>query len=107
MPHTPGPWRITTTNKQFSNSVEGYSGRKSHSGDDGFRTVATFQDCGPSRLDDESDANMLANGRLIAAAPDLLEACEEMLRASFASDPADIKSARKKANDAVAKTKGA
>jgi len=69
--HTPGPWRIAT-GRNISNCIEGQSGRKAHERDDGFRTVATFQDCCASRLSDEADANMQANGLLIAAAPDLL-----------------------------------
>lgn len=77
--HTPGPWRLTTS-RTIGNSIEGQSGRKFHDRDDGFRTVATFQDCCESRLTDEAEANMMANGLLICAAPDLLAACEEGLR---------------------------
>lgn len=74
--HTPGPWRLCTTGN-VGNGVYGFSGQKCYAGDDGFRTVAMFQSCLSSRRYDDEEANRLANGLLIAAAPDLYEALED------------------------------
>lgn len=76
--HTPGPWRIATKGN-IGNTIEAQSGRKVHDLDDGMRTLATFQSCCASDLYVEQEANQLANGRLIAAAPDLLAQLESTL----------------------------
>lgn len=70
---TPGPWRIATTGN-FGNVIEADSGKRSHEFDNGYRTVAMFQACTSARRHDEEQANALANGRLIAAAPDMFDA---------------------------------
>jgi hypothetical protein len=78
MSHTPGPWRVATKSN-IGNMVEAESGN-------GYRCVATFQECGPSPRFDVQQANREANGRLIAAAPDLLEACKAVLATGFERD---------------------
>ena len=69
--HTPGPWRIRTTGN-IGNCIEGQSGKKLFAGDDGFRSIATFQHCEQTGLYVNEQQNALANARLIARAPDLL-----------------------------------
>jgi hypothetical protein len=54
MTHTPGPWKAYITTRQVAVSHEG-------------QVVATINHFGDNPAD---------NARLIAAAPDLLEACE-------------------------------
>lgn len=76
--HTPGPWRVTES-RQMGNRIEGQSGRPLYEGDDGWRTVASFQDCCPSTDYEVVEGNAAANGLLIATAPELLAACKDAL----------------------------
>jgi hypothetical protein len=62
--HTPGPW-------QFGTSSEGSFYKRNIAGADGYHVALTS-----SRDDSEVDAN----ARLIAAAPELLEALQTMLK---------------------------
>lgn len=67
--HTPGPWRINT-DSNLSNMVCDADGN----------TVASFQSRWWSgQKFTEKEAETLANGRLIAAAPELLAALAEYL----------------------------
>ena len=66
--HTPGPWE---TGALITN-VEVWP--------DGWNVPMCIADCSTKRSP-ESNEEKCANARLIAAAPDLLEACEESLRA--------------------------
>ena len=89
--HTPGPWRRYRDKKGRVSKIEGRGGR-----------VCTFQ---------PSDLNVEANASLIAAAPDLLEALEEIV----ASNPSvtinssgwmeDV-SAIEKARNAIRRARG-
>ena len=70
---TPGPWR-RRARANLANGIEGPTNRRHYEGDDGYRTVATYQDACDSDLYDEQEANREANGNLITAAPELYEA---------------------------------
>lgn len=65
MSHTPGPWRIGNLE-----SYDGYTGKP-------FRNVWAGEDDCIARAIDVGDVD--ANARLIAAAPDLLRAAEDLL----------------------------
>lgn len=84
--HSPLPWRLRTTGN-FASTIEAYSGRKYNEFDDGFRIVATYQECTASDLYADHEANRAANGSLIvssvnavpalvAALTDLVGICE-------------------------------
>jgi len=61
MKHTPAPWHVALNDRGTANEIWSYDG-----------WVATLQ----PRIDDEEDAN----ARLIAAAPELLAALEQIAR---------------------------
>jgi hypothetical protein len=72
---TPGPWRRRTGGTYY-NTIEAQSGRSRGRLDDGWRPIASGQSCGPLDVSDaEERANCEANLNLIAAAPELLDAC--------------------------------
>jgi len=102
--HTPGPWRVGMNNGSNANIVT--------AGDD--VGVATIGGIYMHRRIDEVEHEPacqagLANARLIAAAPDLLEALVA-LRAEVQSMAARVgwagMGAREKANRAIAKAEG-
>jgi hypothetical protein len=70
---TPGPWRVKTTGN-IGNQIEAQSGRKTWERDDGWRSVAGFQYCGPSENYYEQAEVAAATGELIAAAVNALPA---------------------------------
>lgn len=62
--HTPGPWFITgSMTKYVEARIPG-------------RMIQEVAACGPTAADDGYGEQQMANARLIAAAPDLLEALE-------------------------------
>jgi len=69
MAHTPGPWRIDTTNGDDMNIVGHPRHPCTRYGVEGEWDVATVED-----LHEDHKAEMIANARLIATAPDLLAA---------------------------------
>ena len=93
--HTPGPWYVGSGT---------YEGRNIYSvasvtDDEGFTyqpIVASAEDDGIKCWD--------ANARLIAAAPELLEALEELIAATQHLDP--CQATAEKARAAIAKAKG-
>jgi hypothetical protein len=99
--HTPGPWRFSTG--IHGNAIEAFSGRSYGEGDDGFRVVATYQECEPTDIYRNRVENAKANGHLIAAAPDMfaaLEDCREALRRAGADGELRVVDA------AIAKARG-
>lgn len=91
--HTPGPW---TMHPRFDDGAE-------------VRALAPVAWCGVASTHGASSSQVIdaaearANARLIAAAPDLLEACERLLRwAGWPHAEKDIELARA----AIAKAKG-
>ena len=85
--HTPGPWRVVKDPTNLSLQVYG-------------QTLALFE-CW-RRSDEQTE---LANARLIAAAPDLLDALDYMLNVCHAID-AQGDEAHEKARAAIAKATG-
>lgn len=81
--HTPGPWRVSTANDRIE-----------------VVTVQTGYRIGAMRWDQMSGIS-LADARLVAAAPDLLEAAKALLDLNE-----DVDVARRLAEAAVAKTEG-
>ena len=77
MSHTPGPWRllenivITDCNNLKTNRTHGYGC--------GNNFIASLNDAEYHEY--SSAAEQAANGHLIAAAPDLLEACKRTINA--------------------------
>lgn len=71
--HTPGPWSLETvrTSSGFCHKVGPFPGRRE---DDKPRHACLYADY-PSESN-PADRELLANARLIAAAPELLEALE-------------------------------
>jgi hypothetical protein len=70
--HTPTPWRLCTTGN-LGSAIEAPSGKKYSDLDDGFRIVASYQECCASDLYDELEANRLANGAFIVEAVNSFE----------------------------------
>lgn len=87
--HTPGPWEVTNDINVFSAlGADSGDGHKAHS-TDGWQVAdcsegLTFVDGGMVELGYDVKK---ANARLIAAAPDLLEALEYMLNCQYDYDP--------------------
>lgn len=67
--HTPGPWSI---GESHNDGVEIISAPDAAGGPIGGKSVATV------RLDDMDPEEIERNADLLAAAPDLLEACERL-----------------------------
>ena len=91
--HTPGPWVIERVDKQYYDSHTGQpsSTLSWMNIDSGGRTVASAH---------SFTENMEANARLIAAAPEMLEALQEIERGVSTLDAARI------AAKAIAKATG-
>lgn len=67
--HTPGPWNI------IPNAIIGHWQIESPSG-----RIATVSQCINGTEFPDIDTQAKANAQLIAAAPDLLECCQELLK---------------------------
>lgn len=66
--HTPTPWRLKTTGNLGCAIEADCGGRYDDSLDDGFRVVATYQECCASNLYAVQEANRNANGAFIVKA---------------------------------------
>ena len=64
--HTPGPWRVGTDDRSIF-TVRGTTSA-------GMQHIATAAGCASL-----NDADLRANARLIAAAPELAEACQALI----------------------------
>lgn len=100
--HTPGPWQVVPG---VGDCLEIIHLRE----DGGFVTIATLHpdvsqpgNKGGFASKDERVATCVANARLIAAAPELLEALETIL----SSECAILNELREQAQSAIAKAKG-
>lgn len=65
--HTPTPWRLKTSGNT-GNAIEADSGKRYGELNDGFRIVASYQECCASDKYHEQLANCHANGALIVEA---------------------------------------
>lgn len=91
--HTPGPWRFDTD-----------SGTVGQAKLNGVEVIASIEapPLGTNKWDTDA---LLANGAIIAAAPDMLEALEAVAQdAGFGTLPIEL---RRTVNAAIAKAKGA
>ena len=83
--HTPGPWKVTT-------NLDYWVERVNFEGGEGeFKGIAL---CGDIHWpnSNETQFEWEANARLIAAAPDLLEACKEFVRKCEAGEARSTRS---------------
>lgn len=90
--HTPGPWFITGTMTKY---VEARIGGG---------LIQEVASCGPTEADNGYGEQQAANARLIAAAPDLLEALEILVE--LAGTGCNIDGTIAMAKAAIAKAKG-
>ena len=90
--HTKGPWRVQRQNPSPTTGEWMISGAKP-----GY--LAEVRDCG--------SGDVQANARLIAAAPDLLEALQRMLDAPSHGTHEAMRRANEAARAAIAKATGA
>lgn len=65
--HTPTPWRLRVSGN-IGNAIEAYSGKHYSELDDGYRTLATFQECCSSPSYADQQKNCAANGAFIVEA---------------------------------------
>ena len=93
--HTPGPWRVENWIYQNAREVVTIQTDKD--------AIATA--CNLWRNGDDSTFEVMANARLIAAAPDLLAALEELCADKYLADPINA-DRMGKAKAAIAKVKG-
>ncbi len=70
--HTPGPWKIVFASGRYPYQIDAPNGSK---GPGGIRFITRW-----GAISMPSSAEGLANARLIAASPDLLEALQGLLK---------------------------
>ena len=90
---TPGPWFITGNMTRYIEARIGGG------------LIQEVAACGPTEADNGYGEQQMANARLIAAAPELLEALEYMLETNESGDNAGDQ-ARAQARAAIAKARG-
>jgi hypothetical protein len=74
--HTPGPWEVGMRGGFNANMIYDRSGDDLHSDNAICSVFGMYQH---RDIDEQKDSKGLANARLIAAAPDLLEALKDAL----------------------------
>ena len=74
--HTPGPWETGCRRTQVEVRPEGWN------------VPMCVADCHPLNYPPDSEQERVANARLIAAAPELLEACKSALLLCDGANPA-------------------
>lgn len=99
--HTPGPWKSVYRNGMAAAQYGHNVSCDMHSGPG---MVAGCDSIAEVRGHDDDEAK--ANARLIAAAPDLLAACERFIRAQDENDRNGLTSAAMLASAAIAKARG-
>ena len=102
--HTPGPWVIETvpTSVGICHKIGPFPPRRPD--DVTPRSACLYADY-PS-VHNPADNELYANARLIAAAPDLLEALEEIVSAADGDGWSQIDADLRKARAAIAKATG-
>ena len=75
--HTPGPWRAIWTNSFYTSSPDGLhiNGSEQY-----IEEIANGTRVASPQIYSRTDAEITANARLIAAAPELLKALKSLLR---------------------------
>lgn len=104
--HTPGPWSAVLSDVDPEDSIKAIVARDDRYHEN-IRTICICS-AGAPHPDDPDDDEMadVYNCLLIAAAPDLLTACEAMVHAANMGDPALGGVAATLAAAAIAKAKG-
>ena len=97
--YTKGPWEVARTDAGIIVRTE--SAKKTRAGASRYAAIGGFD-----RSDPEQLAEALANARLIAAAPELLEALEEIVSAADGDGWSQLDADLRKARAAIAKAKG-
>lgn len=100
--HAPGPWAYRKAKDHGGYEIDALFGWF------GFARVERFEDFDHDDADQtrENDEESLANARLIAAAPELLEALEGLTRLARLHQVDGYSTAMLAARDAIAKAKG-
>ena len=100
MSHTPGPWKLDTvpTTIGICHKIGEFPNRNGR-----IRYACVYDDGGHMQA---QDGELLANARLMAASPDLLEALKACRRQLYEWDTEDS-AATSLANVAIAKAEGA
>jgi hypothetical protein len=96
--HTPGPWIVTDRGSNGGTTIRTTKGDLS--------AVARIYYAAPyfGKMEEDSEANRQANAALIAAAPDLLEACKVAL--GTLNTMMDIERTRTELAAVIAKAEG-
>lgn len=84
--HTPGPWNIATEKNKWIVIGCGEWSDKTNKP----RAICFIPNGGKEDVEPERYAKRLANARLIAASPELLEALEQISRAAKPFSPLDL-----------------